>query len=81
MQHRAGANAFDRIGPVRPLAEVDRVMVPVGVPESNRHTPRRFESKGVDQLFLQQSHGRRTQDDDTLLVQPDDPLVRAEVQQ
>ena len=56
-------------------------MVSVGVPEPNRHASRRFESKGIDQLFPQQSHGCRTQDDDTLLMQPDDAFVRAEVQQ
>ncbi len=81
VKHRAGSNALDRIGPVRSLAEVDRVVVSVGVPESNRHASGRFESKGIDQLFPQQSHGCRTQDDDTLLVQPDDPFIRAEVQQ
>ncbi len=81
VKHRAGPNSLDRIGPVRSLAEVDRVVVSVRVPESNRHAPGRFEAKGIDQLFPQQSHGRRTQDDDTLLVQPDDPFIRAEVQQ
>ena len=30
VQHRAGSNALDRIGPVRALAEVDRVVVSVG---------------------------------------------------
>ena len=81
VKHRAGSNALDRIGPVRSLAEVHRVVVSVGVPESNRHASGRFESKGIDQLFPQQSHGRRTQDDDTLLVQPDDALIGAKIQQ
>src|SRR6188472_500378 len=81
VKHRAGSNALDRIGPVRSLAEVDRVMVSVGVPKPNRHASGRCESKGIDQLFPQQSHGCRTQDDDTLLMQPDDPFIRAEVQQ
>jgi hypothetical protein len=81
VKHRAGSNSLDWIGPVRSFAQVDRVVVSVGVPESNRHASRSFESKGIDQLFPQQSHGRRTQDDDPLLVQPDDALVRAKVQQ
>jgi hypothetical protein len=81
VKHRAGSNSLDRIGPARSLAEVDRVMVSVCVPESNRHASGRFESKRIDQLFPQQSHGCRTQDDDPLLVQPDDPFIGTEIQQ
>ena len=67
-EHCAGANALDWIGPVRSLAEVDRVMVSIGIAESNRHASRRVESNGIDQLFAQQSHRCRTQDDDPLVV-------------
>ena len=81
MKHRAGPNALDRVGPVRSLAEVHRIVVSVGEPESNRHASGRLESKGIDQLFAQESHRRRTQDDDTLIVQPDNPLIRAKIQQ
>ena len=56
-------------------------MVSVGEPESNRDASGGFEAQRVDQLFAQQSHRRRAQDDDTLLVQPDDALIRPKVEQ
>ena len=42
---------------------------------------RAYRRRGAPEAFPRQSHGRRTQDDDTPLVQPDDPFIRAEVQQ
>ena len=81
VKHRAGPNALDRIGPVRSLAQVDRVVIAVGEPESNRHASGRLESQRVDQLLPQKSHRRRAENDDTLLVQPDDPLIRPEIEQ
>ena len=35
----------------------------------------------VDELLAQQAHRRRAQDDDALLVQPDDALIRPEIEQ
>ena len=40
----------------------------------------RLEPQRVDELLAQQAHGRRAQDDDALLVQPDDALIGTEIE-
>ena len=66
---------------MRSLAQVDGVVVAVGEAESEQQSPGRLEPERVDQLLAQQSHRRRAQDHDALLVQPDNALVRTKIQQ
>ena len=81
VQQGTGAEAVDRVGPVRAVAQVDGVVVAVGEPEPQQQPPRRLASERVDQLLPQQAHRCRAEDHHALLVQPDDALIRPEVQQ
>ena len=81
VQHDAGTQPFERIRPLRPVAQAHGVVVPVGVAKPQEQAPRRFEPERVDELLAQQAHGRRAQDDDALLVQPDDALVRPKIEE
>jgi hypothetical protein len=56
-------------------------VVPVSEPESNRYSSGGLETERIDQLFAEKSHRCRTEDDDALLVQPDDPLIWTKVEQ
>ena len=56
-------------------------MIPVRVPEPQQQAPRGLESQRVDELLPQQAHRRRAQDDDALLMQADDALIRAKIEQ
>ena len=56
-------------------------MVSVGEPEPNRYPSGCLEAQRVDQLFAKESHRRRADDDDTLIVQPDNPLIRTKIEQ
>ena len=51
VQHGSRANSFDGIGPVRALAEIHRVVIPVGEPEPNRDAPGCLEAQRIDQLL------------------------------
>ena len=64
----------------RSVAQADGVVVTVRVAKPQHQAPRRLEPERVDELLAQQAHGRRAQDDDALLVQADDALVGAEIQ-
>src|SRR5688572_10899037 len=75
MQLAAGAQPFERCRPVRAITQTDRVVIPIGESEAQEDSPRGLESQRVDELFAEQPHSRRAQDDDSLLVQADDPLV------
>ena len=81
MKHRTRPNSFYWISPLRSLAEVHRVVIPVSEPEPNRHASGGFDSQGIDELFTHKPHGRRAENDDTLLVQPNDSLMWAEIEQ
>jgi hypothetical protein len=81
LQHRAGTNTFDWIGPLRSLSQIHCVVVTVGESESKRHSFGRLYSQRIDQLLAKKAHCRRAQDDDTLIVQPDDPFIRPEVEE
>ena len=81
MQHDAGPQPVERSRPVRAVAQADGVVIPVGVAEPQQQAPRRLESQRVDELLAQQAHRRRAEDDDALLVQPDDALIGPKVQE
>jgi hypothetical protein len=81
VEHRARSNSLERIRPPRPLAQVHRIVVPVGEPQSNRYPPGRLEAQGINQLLAQEPHGGRAENDDALLVQSDDPLIGPKVEQ
>ena len=55
-------------------------MVAIDEAKPQEQPPRRFEIKRVDQLLAKQPHGRRAQQDDALLVQPDDPLIGPKIE-
>jgi hypothetical protein len=81
VKHRTGPNSLYWVSPFRSLAQVHRVVIPVSEPEPNRNASGGFDSQGIDELFPHKPHGRRAENDDTLLVQPDDPLIWAEIEQ
>ena len=81
VQHRAGAQAVERRAPLRSRAQVDGVVVAVRKAEAQQQPPCGRDAEGVDELLAQQAHRRRAEDHDPLLVQPDDALIRPEVEQ
>jgi hypothetical protein len=56
-------------------------VVAVGESEPKEDAARRLEPQGVDELLAHQAHRGGAQDDDPLLVRPDDALIGAEVEQ
>ena len=70
-----------RIRPLRSLAHVDSVVIAVGVAEAQHESARHIATERVDQLLLDEAHGRGAQDDDTLFVEADDAKVGPEVEQ
>ena len=71
---------FQGVRPVGPVAQTHRIVVPVRIPKPQHQAPRGLESQRVDELLAQQAHGGRAQDDDPLLMQPDDALIWAEIE-
>ena len=55
-------------------------MVAVGKAEAKQQASCRRWTECVDELLAQQTHRSRAQDDDPLLVESDDALVRPEIQ-
>src|SRR5688572_24658423 len=51
VKHGPRPNSFYGISPVGALAEVHRVVIPVGKPEPNRHASGRLEAQRIDQLL------------------------------
>ena len=81
MKHRPGSKAVQRTRPLGPFTQVYGVVVSVCEPKPKQQPPRRLESETVDEFLPQQSHRRRTENDHTLLVQANDPLIRPKVEQ
>jgi len=54
-------------------------VVPVCIPEAQEQSPRGLDAQRVDEFLAQEAHGRRAEDDDALLVQPDDALIGSEI--
>ena len=51
VKHGTRPNSFYGISPVGALAEVHRVVIPVGEPEPNRYASGRLEAQRIDQLL------------------------------
>ena len=56
-------------------------MVAVRVAKPQEQAPCRFEAERVDEFLAQQTHGRGAEQDDALLVQADDALIRPKIEQ
>ena len=81
MEHRPGAKAVHRAAPIRSRTQIDRVVVSVREPEAKQHAAGCFEPERVDELLSHEAHRGRAEDDDTLLVQSNDPLIGPEIEQ
>jgi hypothetical protein len=81
LKHRTIPNSVHWTRPLRPLAQVHRIVISVGEPESNRDPSGSLKAQRIDQLFAEEAHGRRAQNDDSLLVQSDNPLIGPKVEQ
>jgi len=80
MKDDSSTNPFKRTRPFGPIAQTHGIVVPVRVSEPEHQPSRRLESQGINELPAQQTHGGRTQNDDALFVQPDDALIRPEIE-
>ena len=78
---RAGTQTIQRIGPCRPIAQTDCVVVPIREAESHQEAAGRLSSQRINQLLSQQAHGGRTKDDDALLMQPNDAFIRPKIEE
>jgi hypothetical protein len=56
-------------------------VVPVRKSEPQEQAARRSGAERIDQLFPEQAHRRGAQDHDTLIVEADDALIWAEIEQ
>ena len=81
MEHRAGAKAVDRTAPIRARPQIDGVVVSVGEPEPKQDAAGRLQPERVDELLSHEAHRGRAEDDDALLVQPNDALIRPKIEQ
>ena len=81
LEHCTCPEAVHRVGPLRSFPQVHRIVVSVGEPEPNRYPSGCLEAQRVDQLFAKQSHRRRADNDDTLIVQPDNSLIRPKIEE
>ena len=80
VQDGARTEPFQRVRPLGSIAQTHRIVIPVRVPKPQHEASSGLQPQGIDQLLAQQTHGGRAEDDDPLLVQPDDALIRAKVE-
>jgi hypothetical protein len=73
--------AFQGGCPFRAFAQAHGIVVPVCVPEPQHQASRRLESQRVNEFLAQKTHCGSAQNNDALLMEPDDPLIRAEIEQ
>ena len=81
MEHRTCAETLDGTRPVRTRPQVDGIVVSVREPESKQDAPGCLHAKRVDELFSHEAHRRGAEDDDALLVQSNDALIRPKIEQ
>jgi hypothetical protein len=81
VEQRSCTHTFERIGPVRTFPKADGVVIAVSKAETQQQPSCGLDAQRVHQLLAQQAHCRRTQDHDPLLVQSNDALVGAKVEQ
>ena len=80
VKHGTGSESLQRARPFGSVAQTHRIVVPVREPEPQDQASRRLEAQRIDEFLAQQSHGGRTQDDNPLLVQADDALIRPKIE-
>ena len=80
VKNGAGAQALERARPLRSVAQTHRIVVPVRVAKPQEQAPGRLEPQRIDELLAQQAHRRGAENDDPLLVQADDALIRTKVE-
>jgi hypothetical protein len=73
--------AFQWGCPFRSIAQAHRIVIPVCVPEPQHEASRGLKSQRVNEFLPQKTHCGSAQNDDALLMEPDDPLIRAEIEQ
>jgi len=81
VQHDAGTQTFKGSGPPRSIAQAHRIVVPICVAKAQKQTPGGLEPEGVDDFLPHQAHRGRAQEDDTLFMQANDPLIRLKIQE
>ena len=81
VQHDAGPQPFERIRPLRPVAQAHGVVVAIGVAKPQEQAPAVSKPERVDELLPQQPHGGGAEKDDALLVQTDDALIRPKIEE
>jgi hypothetical protein len=81
MQHRPGTKTVYRTRPPGSCPEIDGVVVSIREPESKQDAASCLQPECVDELLPHEAHRRRAEDDHALLVQPNDTLIRTEVEQ
>jgi hypothetical protein len=80
VKDRTRTEPLQGVRPIGPIAQTHRIVVPVRVPKPQHQTPGRLKPQGINELFTQQAHCGCAQDDNALLVEPDDALIRAEIE-
>jgi len=73
--------AFQWGRPGRTFAEAHGIVVAVCVPEPQHQSSRRLQSQRINELLFEEPHGGGAQNDDALLMEPDNPLIGTEVEQ
>ena len=81
VKHGTCPEAFQRVCPFRAFAQAHGIVVPVCVSKPQHQASRRLESQRVDEFLAQETHRSGAQNDDALLMEADDPLIRAEIEQ
>ncbi|HEY7191405.1 MAG TPA: hypothetical protein VH436_32865 [Vicinamibacterales bacterium] len=78
---RPGPQPVQRIGPSSAIAKAHRVVIAIRETKPHEQAPRRFGPERIHQFLSQQAHGCRAKDDDSLLMEPDDALIRPKVEE
>ena len=72
---------LDAADSCRTIPQADGIVIAVRKSKSHQEPARRVDAERVDQFLAQEAHGRRAENDHALLVQTDDALVGAKVEQ
>ena len=75
---RSPSSGLDQCGPI---AQAHRIVIPVRKAKPHEQAAGRVRPQRVDQLLSQQSHRGRAEDDDALLVEPNDAFIRPKIEQ
>ena len=64
-----------------PIAQADRIVVPVRETESHEEAASGLRPQRIDQLLSQQAHGGRAEDHHSLLLEPNDALIGPKIEE